>query len=56
MSACGWPFHSQPGCPDCAYYELLYSDGVDQWLQQKAEIREAAKRERMERKIQGERG
>lgn len=40
---CHWPFHNQPACKQCAEYERLYGEGVDEWLIQKQEIRQAAR-------------
>ena len=44
---CGWPFHNSPyGCAECDKWEDKYGKNLTEWLDQKAEVREAAKRER----------
>lgn len=48
--SCGWPFHNQPGCAECQAWESKYGDDLTAWLDQKKEIRAAAKAARQAEK------
>ena len=41
-SSCGWPFHNNPACEECAQWETKYGQNLNDWLDQKKEIRAAA--------------
>ena len=41
--SCGWPFHHDTTCEECATWETKYGGSLDNWLEQKQEIRAAAK-------------
>jgi hypothetical protein len=41
--SCGWPFHSDPECQECKQWEAKYGENLTTWLDQRAEIRDAAK-------------
>ena len=41
--SCGWPFHNKPGCEECQKWETMYGQNLTDWLDQRAEIRAAAK-------------
>lgn len=41
-TSCGWPFHSDPKCEECAKWESKYGENLTEWLDQKKEIRAAA--------------
>lgn len=41
--SCGWPFHHDPKCEECKQWEMKYGKNLNDWLDQRAEIRAAAK-------------
>lgn len=41
--SCGWPFHHETGCLECLTWEQKYGENLTDWLDQRTEIRAAAK-------------
>jgi hypothetical protein len=41
--SCSWPFHSDPDCKECETWEVKYGATLDHWLEQRQEVRSAAK-------------
>lgn len=43
MDECSWPWCHIQGCESCQKYETMYGENLTAWLDQKAEVRAAAK-------------
>ena len=41
--SCGWPFHHDAECEECKQWEQKYGKNLTDWLDQRQEIRAAAK-------------
>ena len=41
--SCGWPFHNDPECQECKQWEQKYGKNLTEWIDQRAEVRAAAK-------------
>lgn len=41
--SCGWPFHNDINCEECKTWEQKYGENEARWMEQKAEVRAAAK-------------
>ena len=52
--SCGWPFHHDPECAECKQWEQKYGENLNEWLDQKREIRAAAKAARRRTTHRGE--
>lgn len=37
--SCGWPFHHQPGCEECAEWERKHGEAITLYMDSLAEIK-----------------